>query len=257
MFRVGGLLSCRKFTLDDRVLRYHYRSENVAVRRKDIETVSVEAKTQGMATLKIAGHGTTLASIDLPQRWAEVGESWLLQQLEPDRLWKPTPEEIRTFNDDTLNYVLAKCEMEVGFLEDACRTLDTKASTLLGFTSAVLLLMLPFGSTALGVWNSLVVSGAWTIMVVFLLSALAMLGLILWPRTVAYPQYSHDVPDGLSEPPKTLIAWHLAAFLRSMKYFDKVAERKSRLFKRAVVCLFVAVGLAAILTLCWLWGVGR
>jgi hypothetical protein len=82
VFRPGGILSGQVFTLEDQLLTYRNAYGKLAtVPRSAIETPTVDAKGRGTSTLRIIGHGTALASIDLPRPWAVATQRWLMEQL--------------------------------------------------------------------------------------------------------------------------------------------------------------------------------
>lgn len=46
---------------------------------KDIETVVIDVKGLGKGILKIIGHGTELASAEMPIAWANKCQAWILE----------------------------------------------------------------------------------------------------------------------------------------------------------------------------------
>jgi hypothetical protein len=44
----------------------------------DIETAAVDAKGLGKGILKIIGHGVELATVEMPVKWANDCQTWLL-----------------------------------------------------------------------------------------------------------------------------------------------------------------------------------
>jgi hypothetical protein len=64
-----------------------YRSvygKGAVVRISDIDTVTTDtAKGLGKATLRIVGHGATLAEIVLPRIWVEKAQKFILKNLPP------------------------------------------------------------------------------------------------------------------------------------------------------------------------------
>lgn len=81
-FKPGGLLAGQTFTLDDSFLKYkNAYGKYATVPRKSIQTVVVEPKKAGTSYLKLIGHGTNLASIEMPHPWCEKTQLWIMEQL--------------------------------------------------------------------------------------------------------------------------------------------------------------------------------
>jgi hypothetical protein len=82
-FRPGGAFAGQTFAMDDSDLSYQSAyGKSFRVRRADIGTVVVDAVGAGKARLKIIGHGTDLASVELPTTWAEKARTWILDHRE-------------------------------------------------------------------------------------------------------------------------------------------------------------------------------
>ncbi|MDI6871908.1 MAG: hypothetical protein QME79_11300 [Bacillota bacterium] len=76
--KLGG-----QIVLSDQFLEYRGPAgEKFKVLRSQVDTVVLDAKGAGQATLKIIGKGTTLASVTWPRSWAEKAQAWMLQRLE-------------------------------------------------------------------------------------------------------------------------------------------------------------------------------
>lgn len=81
-FRPGGVLSGQTFTLDDQCLSYkNAYGKYATVPQKSIQSVVIDAKGRGQSILKLIGHGTELASIQMPHPWAAKTQKWLLEKL--------------------------------------------------------------------------------------------------------------------------------------------------------------------------------
>lgn len=58
--------------------------KSAVVRMSDIDTVTTDtAKGFGKGTLRIVGHGATLAEIVLPRLWVEKAQKFILKNLPP------------------------------------------------------------------------------------------------------------------------------------------------------------------------------
>ena len=74
-FGVGG-----KLILEAGFLNFkHPYARTFRVPTKDIETVTVDVRGMGKGILKLIGHGTELASAEMPISWANKGQTWILE----------------------------------------------------------------------------------------------------------------------------------------------------------------------------------
>lgn len=82
-FRAGGLLGGQTFSINKGRLKFQgpYGKHFVVV-ISQIDTVTVDSARRGRGLLKIIGHGTILASIELPFPWAEKAQDWILDNLD-------------------------------------------------------------------------------------------------------------------------------------------------------------------------------
>lgn len=75
-------MSGQVFTLEDSLLTYKNAYGKMAsVPRSAIQTVTIDAKGAGKSDLRIIGHGTVLATITLPNSWAQQVQKWLIEKL--------------------------------------------------------------------------------------------------------------------------------------------------------------------------------
>lgn len=78
-FAFGGYV----FTSDGKYLRYQSAyAKSFRVPISDIDTVSLEKAGWGKNKIQIIGQGTVLASVDLPQDWAEKTQEFVLNEVQ-------------------------------------------------------------------------------------------------------------------------------------------------------------------------------
>lgn len=76
-----GLMGYR-FKTDDTWLNYQTAyGKSARVLKSDIQSVSLAEGKRGRATIQINGSGTTLASIELPQKWAQKAQEFILRDI--------------------------------------------------------------------------------------------------------------------------------------------------------------------------------
>lgn len=71
-----------RFKISNKQLVYksaYGRSFTVAT--NDIDTATVNISKRGKGTLKVIGHGTTLAEVTLPLKWAEKARDFILSNI--------------------------------------------------------------------------------------------------------------------------------------------------------------------------------
>jgi hypothetical protein len=82
IYRAGGLIAGKKFTIHKGKLKFEgVYGKRFTVPVSEIDTVTVDSGGLGKGVLKIIGHGTTLASIELPFPWAEKSQNWILKNI--------------------------------------------------------------------------------------------------------------------------------------------------------------------------------
>ena len=86
MARLNFGLFGYRFKIKDGLLTYKSAyGKSAIVRLSDIDTVTTDtAKGMGKGTLKVIGHGATLAEITLPRPWVEKAQRFILANL-PER----------------------------------------------------------------------------------------------------------------------------------------------------------------------------
>lgn len=69
-----------KLEIEDVFLKFsHPYGKTFRVLVNDIETVVVDVKGMGNGILKIIGHGTELASVQMPIPWANKCQEWIIK----------------------------------------------------------------------------------------------------------------------------------------------------------------------------------
>jgi len=80
IFKLGLFGAGGKLTIETGFLNFsHPYGRTFRVPIKNIETVVVDAKGLGKGILKIIGHGAELASVEMPIRWANKSQAWILE----------------------------------------------------------------------------------------------------------------------------------------------------------------------------------
>ncbi|MDP3955902.1 MAG: hypothetical protein Q8Q18_01510 [bacterium] len=80
VLKLGPLGVGGKLKIEQGFLNFsHPYGRTFRVPIKDIETVVVDAKGLGKGILKIIGHGAELASAEMPIRWANKSQAWILE----------------------------------------------------------------------------------------------------------------------------------------------------------------------------------
>ena len=80
--RAGGILAGQTFTINKGKLKFQGPyGKRFAVLISQIDTVTVDCARRGRGMLKIIGNGTTLAKIELPFKWAERTQDWILENI--------------------------------------------------------------------------------------------------------------------------------------------------------------------------------
>lgn len=76
-FALGGYT----FKADEEYVSYQSAyGKSFRVRRQDIESVSLDKGGAGKNIIKVNGHGTLLAQVDLPQSWAEKAQVFIMNE---------------------------------------------------------------------------------------------------------------------------------------------------------------------------------
>lgn len=76
-FGMGGYT----FTADDQYVSYKsIYGKFFRVARKDIESVSLDKGGMGKNNIKVNGHGTTLAQLEMPKQWAEKAQEFIMNE---------------------------------------------------------------------------------------------------------------------------------------------------------------------------------
>ncbi len=76
-FAFGGYV----FKADEEYLSYQSAyGKSFRVRREDIESVSLDKGGAGKNIIKVNGHGTLLAQLEMPKTWAEKAQEFIMNE---------------------------------------------------------------------------------------------------------------------------------------------------------------------------------